>query len=84
MFPFEGLMDEVLVTNRVKWCAGRWLLQKQGNLEDRCVQGRNTGSKSASDVYIGYLQFSRHLRPWTHSPSKEPDIKITLIYVLYE
>lgn len=38
MFPFEGLMAEVLVTNRVGWCAGRWLLQKQGNLEDRCVQ----------------------------------------------
>ena len=38
MFPFEGLMAEVLVTNIVEWCAGRWLLQKQGNLEDRCVR----------------------------------------------
>lgn len=39
MFPFEGLMAEVLVTDRVEECAaGRWLLQKQGNLEDRCVQ----------------------------------------------
>lgn len=38
VFPFEGLMAEVLVTNRMECCAVRWLLQKQGNLEDRCVR----------------------------------------------
>lgn len=32
-------------------CAGRWLLQKQGNLEDRCCAGRNSDILSRSLMF---------------------------------
>lgn len=86
MFPFEGLMAEVLVTNRIEWCAVRWLLQKQGNLEDRCEHSeKRRHTEAVSYVYLGYLQFTRHLSACMYFPRNSlyiTDIKTTLIYVI--
>lgn len=84
MFLFEGLMAEVLVTNRVEWCAGRWLLQKRGEIwkADVCRQ-KCRHSELVSDVYLGYLQFSMHLSDCTRFPSESlciAGIKIAFIY----
>lgn len=51
VFPFEGLMAEVLVTNRMEWCGVRWLLQKQGQSGGQMCTGRNTDTPSRSLMF---------------------------------
>lgn len=74
-------MAQVFVTNRVERYAGRWLLQKRGNLEDRCVQAATQSRSLMFTLVISNLPgicLAVHISPLRSVYST--GFKVTFIY----